>query len=92
MRETKNGRRSRAGVTRRIVEEVAEAEGVSPVDLSPPLYEVVDPEALDRLFGTTTAAGRTDRRVAFAYQGYDVVVSGDGHVSVEAREIERGDA
>lgn len=50
----------------------------------PPLSEVVDPDALDRLFARSSegsASGPT--RVGFEYRGYWIVVEGDRTVSVE---------
>ncbi|WP_162224465.1 HalOD1 output domain-containing protein [Halorussus amylolyticus] len=67
-------------VSKSIVETVAEVEGVSPTELTPPLYDVVDPDALDQLFAP--ASNRSDSRVVFFYNGYEVTVDGDGSVSV----------
>jgi hypothetical protein len=63
-----------------VLEAVAEAKGTVPADLSVPLYEAVDPEALDRLFETSgdTAGGR----VQFAYADYRVAVTVDDDVYV----------
>lgn len=72
-----------APVTLRIAEKVAEREGVDPTDLSPPLYDVVDTEALEALFRSTDGAESGDRvRVEFPYGGYDVRVDGSGAVRV----------
>ncbi|WP_225741159.1 HalOD1 output domain-containing protein [Halorussus halophilus] len=62
-----------------VVETVAAAEGVDTIDL-PPLYEWIDPDALDEF-----VADEADdpRRVRFDYAGYEVTVEGDGAVSVE---------
>lgn len=59
---------------------VADAEGVDPWDLRP-LYDVVDPEALESLVGESS----TDRvlEVTFAYHGYEVTVDAEGDVSVQ---------
>lgn len=70
-------------VSQSIVEAVAEAEGVAPEELAPPLYEVIDPDALGRLFASTSNADRGDGRVTFRYAGHDVTVESDGAVSVE---------
>lgn len=67
-----------------VVEAVAEAEGTDPLELTPPLYDAVDSDALDRLFADASTDGRME--VAFAYRGYDVSVRGDGSVSVEKRD------
>lgn len=68
-----------------VVEAVADAEGVDPLELSPPLYEVIDPDALDRVFAVTPANGRMDGQLTFLYNGYEVTVCGDGYVTVEER-------
>lgn len=70
-------------VSQSVVEAVADAEGVAPEDLEPPLYEVIDPEALERVFAPTASGARRDGRIEFVYNGYDVTVRGDGRVSVE---------
>ena len=71
----------------RVVERVAAAENVDPAELEPPLFDVVDPDALDVLFNTMeTGAGLDMGAVRFAYHGYDVSVSADGTVSVSERD------
>ncbi len=49
-----------------------------------PLYAVVDPEALDALFGDdgVGTAGTPDR-VTFTYHGYEVTVTGDRRIGLE---------
>ena len=67
----------------RIVAAVARREGVDPTALRPRLNDVVDPDALDRLF--SDGSGRREAptgRVEFRYCGYDVTVSSDGRVAV----------
>lgn len=63
-------------ITTRVVRAVAAEEGVDPLDL-PPLSDVVDPDALDRLFdpsrcGTATEDGTCE--VWFSYAGWEVHV------------------
>ncbi len=60
-----------------IVEAVADATGVDPLDLEP-LYNVIDQEALVSLF----QAGATGE-VRFSYHGCAVTVTADGAVSVD---------
>ena len=62
-----------------VVDSVAQAEGVSAVDLRKPLYESVDPQALDNFFRD----GRHSARVTFDYHGYRVTVEGTGEVTLE---------
>ncbi|WP_256558104.1 HalOD1 output domain-containing protein [Halomarina litorea] len=64
-----------------VIEHVADHEGTDPLELSPPLHDVIDPDALDRLCTGTDSAGH----VAFSYCGYLVTVTTDGDVSLEER-------
>lgn len=73
-------------VINKVVNKIAEVEGVDPLELTPPLYEVIDPDALCQILATTSTAGRMNGQVTFSYTGYEVVVGGDGSVSVEKRE------
>lgn len=57
--------------THAVVSAVADHEGCDPVEL-PPLFESIDTEALDLLFGRPGAA---PDRVAFRYRGLWVVVT-----------------
>ncbi|WP_440772765.1 HalOD1 output domain-containing protein [Natronorubrum sp. DTA28] len=74
--------------TQAVIEAIAAREGVDVTDVEPPAYEplytVVDPAALDRLFRTPSAIC-PDARVSFEYEGYDVVVHSDGRVDVSER-------
>ncbi|NHN47914.1 hypothetical protein G9464_09925 [Halostella sp. JP-L12] len=70
----------------RVIESVAEAEGVDPVALDPPLNAVVDLDALDELFSQTGGVPRASGRVEFEYCDYHVVVEGDGAVTVEPKD------
>lgn len=60
-----------------VVTEVAEVTGTDAQSMTP-LYEVVDPDALDSLFAR--AHPSTDGSIAceFQYQGYSVVLEGNG--------------
>ncbi len=72
-------------LSRSVVEAVAEAEGVQPAKLHPPLYEVIDPDALERVFHTSSGR-RMDGSVVFEYRGYEVTVYSDGTVTLDASE------
>lgn len=75
-----NGRET---VCERIVEAVAEAEGVSPLELQP-LGNVVDPHALERLVASVDEYAIDPREsVQFRYAGYVVTVTGEDRVEVE---------
>ena len=71
-----------------VVERVATCEGVDPVELAP-LYEAIDPDALDELLETR---GRTNPalEIEFTYHGYDVTVTGDGVVHLASAEVVEG--
>ena len=47
----------------------------------PPLYDSIDPEALDALFSSAETRSR-ECTIAFTYEGYSVVVE-DDQVSIE---------
>ncbi|PSP78628.1 hypothetical protein BRC81_07350 [Halobacteriales archaeon QS_1_68_20] len=67
--------------SRAVLTAVADAEGVDPVDLDRPLYDAVDPDALDALFRTDVADG-VDCHVQFRYYGYEITVHGDGSLDL----------
>ena len=61
-----------------VVSAVADAEGVSPLELRP-LATAIDPDAIEALFRTAT----DDVSLEFGYHGYRVRVSGDERITVE---------
>ncbi|WP_436930920.1 HalOD1 output domain-containing protein [Halosimplex halobium] len=68
------------GPVPQVVDAVAEAEGVEPATLDPPLTEVVDPDALETLIEDSTTSAL---EVRFAYRGHDIVVDDSGRVRVD---------
>lgn len=60
-----------------VLETVAAVEGCEPTDLETPLYECVDPEALDALVASPLRG-----EVRFSYHGYELTVDGRGNVDV----------
>lgn len=65
-----------------VVKAVAAAESVCPAQLEP-LYDHVDPEALDGLFEPTRTGTRDSfGHTSFSYAGYLVTVHSDGEVTV----------
>lgn len=66
-------------VAEMVIEMISEAEGESPTEITPPLYDVVDPEALDAVTESIGPKGT----VAFEYCGHEVRVGGDGDVSID---------
>lgn len=63
----------------RVLAAIAERESVDPVDFDRPLYDVIDPDALDTLFQSKEVNGR----VEFRYLGYKVTVYSDGEVELD---------
>ena len=69
-------------VSETVVSTVAEFIGSEPTSIDP-LYDTVDPDALDALFdGDRTVSDCAPSRVAFTYCGCDVVVTADGTAQV----------
>jgi len=66
-----------------IVEAIAERAAVDPLDLDRPLYDVIDPEAVARLF-PVDGDGRpvTEGHLNFTYGPYTVRVYSDRRVDV----------
>lgn len=70
-------------VSEAVVTAVADVKGVSTVEVTPPLYHVIDPDALETLVASMTR--RPDDSVGcveFSYSGYEITITGEGHVSV----------
>jgi hypothetical protein len=61
-----------------VVRAVASVDDADPATLRPPLADVVDPSALDRLYRNGTAP-----RVEFEYRDHDVTVLPSGEVRVD---------
>ncbi|WP_290819322.1 HalOD1 output domain-containing protein [Halovivax sp.] len=68
-----------ATLSLRIVEAVAEREGTDPLELTEPLYDAVDPDALDALFEGLA----DDASLTFAYHGYRITVDGAGEIVLD---------
>lgn len=67
-----------------VIEAVARAGDVSPVDVQPRLSDVVDPDAVDRLFASVSnGPGRSEGRMRFRMGAWLVLIDwGDGCVRV----------
>jgi len=67
-------------VSAAVVAAVGSVAGKSATEL-PPLYDAVDPDALDALFDRANGDGQL-RTVAFSFDGHRVVLeaSGEGHL------------
>ncbi|WP_458188212.1 HalOD1 output domain-containing protein [Haladaptatus sp. NG-WS-4] len=61
----------------RVVVAVADEAGTRTIDL-PPLYESIEPDALDEL----VERGDSNLVVSFPFAGHEVVVRGDGTVEI----------
>ncbi|OVE83619.1 HalOD1 output domain-containing protein [Natronolimnobius baerhuensis] len=73
----------------RIVDALAAVTDTDPLDLDP-LYNVVDPEALDQIVNSD--GDQVDHlSVQFVYDGHDVQVRGDGSIAVDGSVYAHGD-
>ena len=73
-------------VSEAVVVAVADAENTSPVELSP-LHDVVETDALDRLFAATADDGSDPSiELCFYYSDSVVTVRGDGTIDVAPRK------
>ena len=61
-----------------VIAAVADREGVAASDLETPLYDAINPEALDDIFRASPG------EVNFEYAGYDVRVDHDHNVELTA--------
>lgn len=64
-----------------IIAAVADADDVEPQELSPPLYDVVAPDALDALF-TNKGERATPTSLSFEYGEYAVTVVGEADETI----------
>ena len=64
-----------------VIDAVSEATGTDPLEL-PQIYEVVDLDAVERLFPCECDQQHDENRLEFAYAGCQVRVHADGRVVV----------
>lgn len=81
MQEQTTTEPSNEGLCQMIVEEIAEREDCDPLELSPPLYSAVDPNAADALFDSLDAS-RSTGHIEFTYLGYEITVHSDHTIDV----------
>lgn len=82
--ELSNDQSDNGTVSQRVVMAVADACDTDPLEL-PQLYDVIDTDALDTIFGQGGAGGeRGLGRIIFLFNGCEVVVHSDGTVDVTA--------
>lgn len=66
-----------------VIEAIAEHKSVDPMALEQPLYDVIDPDALDAFLAGSGVSGNSCRRhVEFSYDGCTVRVSEDRSIDV----------
>lgn len=71
---------TRPTVSERVIQTVAEITNSEPSEL-PPLYNAVDPEALDALI-----EGMPDGEILFTYVGHEVTAKSDGTIYLPTAE------
>lgn len=64
-----------------VVEALAEAAGIDPLDL-PPLYEIVDLESLNQLFGAHGGVAGSNTLLSFQFETWNVFIRSDGRIRV----------
>lgn len=69
-----------------VVERVAALEGADPTELEP-LFEVIDPEALDMLIESECDPDESDLRIEFTYHGHDVTVTARGTIHIDSAPL-----
>lgn len=67
-----------SSISEAVYQTIAEHEEVPATELTQPLYEVIDPDALDRLFRGDTG------HLSFEFHGWTVTVDHSGFVTTEA--------
>lgn len=75
---------ARDSPTLRIVDAIADATDTDPLELDP-LYEVVDPEAMERFLESDPTGAAT---VVFTYHGHAVEVRSDGAIAVDGTIVD----
>lgn len=64
-----------------VIRAVAGFKDTEPQTLQPPLYDAIDPEALDNLFGNVKESAR--EKISFTYSGCRITVAEDETVHVQ---------
>lgn len=72
-------------ITEVVIDAVASASGESPLDL-PPLYDAIDPDALELIVREPNTASQRSCFVGFTVGNWGVIVTGSGEVQVYADE------
>lgn len=61
-----------------VIERIARREGVDPLDLTPPLYDAVDPDALEALLSPPSRV----QSVRFEYRTWSVIIHPDADIDI----------
>lgn len=77
-------------VCTQIVQAVADLEGTDPCELTP-LYEFIDPDALEALFAPTIEHERRGQ-VEFSYHGYHITIAVDTHHTITVNASAQADS
>lgn len=77
---------SDASLAETIVKAIATVKGVSPMEV-PPLYDSVDPDAVESLFEHSDS-----HRIQFRHAGFDVVVTASGEIKLSSIDGSTGHA
>ena len=64
-----------------VVRAIAAVKGIEPTDVDP-LYDFINPDALDPMFDDATETGESDTCVSFRIDDLEVEVSGDRRITV----------
>ena len=64
-----------------IIEALAEAADIDPTDL-PPLYDFIEPDAINQLFGKHSGASRSNAILSFRVDIWNVYIRGDGNIRI----------
>ena len=73
-------------VTELVIDCLADATGRDPLEL-PPLWEVIDPDALNRLFVSTKTGGERVGSLTFTYCDHTVTIEKQSAVIVSAEPV-----
>ncbi|TYL40170.1 hypothetical protein CV102_00890 [Natronococcus pandeyae] len=79
------GGRSRCTIGLAVVQTVADRRGVEQSEL-PPLYDWVDPEALERIFDAPASDLGGERRFVFDYAGHTITIQQKDRLSITVGE------
>lgn len=68
-----------------VIMAVADTAGINPSEIRTPLYDAIDPDAMNKLFeATSNGAERTDGYLSFSIHGHHVSVDASGEISVQS--------